>query len=214
MLIRDQFVEQVLVKISEGLCWGRIGAGPIQHRDPEDSPAENSQDSDEIHEPLCGSQLGFFGSASGFEDFVEGLDLPSLRVPIKFLGSFLTRAHRQIGKQFPVDLLAIFRSISLAGVDRREDQFRIVFLLADGWADHHASTANFKYCSRQFPLLVPHLNTMQSPNWVSVIFRPPCPGVSEASSLTCGGYVAAWGLGWMLVSSWPRAILVGGGSGR
>ena len=49
---------------------------------------------------------------------------------------------------------------------------------------------------------------------VSVIFRPPCPGVSEASSLTCGGYVAAWGLGWMLVSSWPRAILVGGGSGR
>jgi hypothetical protein len=49
---------------------------------------------------------------------------------------------------------------------------------------------------------------------VSVVFRPPCPGVSEGSSLTCGGYVAAWGLAWMLVSIWPRAILVGGGSGR
>jgi NADPH-dependent curcumin reductase CurA len=33
---------------------------------------------------------------------VEGLDLPSLRIPIKFLGSFLTRAHRQISEQFPV----------------------------------------------------------------------------------------------------------------
>jgi hypothetical protein len=51
------------------------------------------------------------------------------------------------------------------GVDRREDQFRIIFLLADGWADHHASIANFKNCSRKVPLLVPHLNTMQSPNW-------------------------------------------------
>ena len=109
-------------------------------------------------------QLRFFRPASGLQDFVEGLDLPSLRVPIKFLGSFLTRAHRQIGKQFPVDLLAIFRSIPLAGVDRREDQFRIVFLLADGWADHHASTATFKNRSRKAPLLVPHLNTMQSPN--------------------------------------------------
>jgi hypothetical protein len=69
LLIGHQFVKQILVEIREGICWCRIGAGTIQHRYPEDSPAEDSQDSNEIHKPLGGSQLRFLGSASGFEDF-------------------------------------------------------------------------------------------------------------------------------------------------
>jgi hypothetical protein len=52
-------------------------ARSIEHGDPEDSPVQDGQDGDEIHEPFGGSEFSFFGSAAGLEDFVKGLDRPN-----------------------------------------------------------------------------------------------------------------------------------------
>lgn len=54
-LIRDQLVEKKLIEFREGFCRRRVWSGSIEHRDPEDSPTEDGQDGDEIHEPFGGS---------------------------------------------------------------------------------------------------------------------------------------------------------------
>ncbi len=72
-LVRDQFVEKILIKFREGFCRRRAWSNSIEHGDPEDSPAQDGQDGDETHEPFGGSEFGLFGSASGLEYFVESL---------------------------------------------------------------------------------------------------------------------------------------------
>ena len=118
-LVRDQFVEKILIEFREGLCWRGVGAGSIEHGDPEDSPAQDGEDGDEIHEPFCGSQLCFFGFAAGFEDLMKGLDLPSLGIPFqlsiasrqertgRFVSNFQSILSRSFGVSVSVAWIAV-----------------------------------------------------------------------------------------------------------
>jgi hypothetical protein len=67
-------------------CKGETGIGvgicTIEHRELENSPAYDAKDSDQIHQPFASSKLCLLGSTPRFHDLVEGLYLPSMRVPV------------------------------------------------------------------------------------------------------------------------------------
>jgi len=93
LFVWNQLVEQVLIQFDERFVGRCLRRGSVQHRDPENSPAEDSQNGDQIHQALGRSQFCFFGLAPGFEDFVEGLDLPPLHAPFQFLDGVETGRH-------------------------------------------------------------------------------------------------------------------------
>jgi hypothetical protein len=94
----------------------------IEHGDPKDAPTRDAEDRNQIHEPLGRPQLCFLRLAAGFEDLVERLDLPSLRLPFELLDRVKARAHRQIRERLPVDLLAALRLALFSCINRSEDQ--------------------------------------------------------------------------------------------
>ena len=80
--IWHEFIEQILIDLGKGFVRRCIRSSAIQHGDPEDSPTEDTQDGDQVHKPLRRTELRIFYFASGLQDFMEGLDLPSLCIPV------------------------------------------------------------------------------------------------------------------------------------
>jgi len=115
----------------DGLGLG-VGVGARGHRDPEDAPADDGHQGQQLHKPLGGAQLGVFGAQSGLHDFVEHLDLPAQGVPAKFFRGPGEIIDRQIGDKLPVDPLPILGSALFKGVDVGQGLRGIAFLLADG----------------------------------------------------------------------------------
>ena len=91
--------------------WGR----PIEHRHPEDPPAQDAEDRDQIGQTLGGPKLRFLGFAARFEDLVEHLDLPSQSIPSELFDGVRAGADGQIGDQLPFDLLSVLRRPALLG---------------------------------------------------------------------------------------------------
>ena len=73
--------------------WGR----PIEHRHPEDPPAQDAEDRDQIGQTLGGPKLQFLGFAARFEDLVEDLDLPSQSIPSELLDG-VRAGSKQVGR--------------------------------------------------------------------------------------------------------------------
>lgn len=57
----------------------------MQHRQPENAPAEYAKHGQQIHDSLRRAQLGLLCATAGLEDLVKSFDLPALRVPIELL---------------------------------------------------------------------------------------------------------------------------------
>jgi hypothetical protein len=108
-----------------------IWSDAVCHRHPEEPPAEHAHDRDQVDEPLRGPQPSLFGPASGFEDFVEDLDLPAHTVPSQLLDRILQPLNHQIGDEPPVDAWPVGRFVSLAGVKDGEVERGIALLLPD-----------------------------------------------------------------------------------
>jgi hypothetical protein len=63
---------------------------------------------------------------------MKNLDLPAQRIPLHLFHRLATCAHRQVGDQFPVDPVPIWRRLLSSRLDHGNHLFRIAFLLALG----------------------------------------------------------------------------------
>ena len=97
-------------------CWG-IWGRPIEHRHPEYAPAHDAEDGDQISKALSGPKPRIFSSASGLQDLVENLDVPSHGVPFKLFDGSASGVHRQIGDQLPANFLSVPWCCRLLGVE-------------------------------------------------------------------------------------------------
>ena len=79
-------LQQVHFRIGEHAT--RIGAWrhAAEHGHPEDAPAQNAEQRQQIDQAFGGAKPRFFGPASGFQDLVKRLDLPTLGVPVQLYG--------------------------------------------------------------------------------------------------------------------------------
>ena len=152
----------ILIKLRERILRRCFWRSAIQHRDPEDPPAQNAQDSDQVHEPFGRAELCIFHSASGLQDLVKRLDLPTLSIPGQLLDCVLARLHGQISQQLPVDSLAPFGRALLLCVDRCQDKVWIVLLFADGRTNQDAAKAYLKNRSGGFASFVTDLDTVKA----------------------------------------------------
>ena len=61
----------------------------MEHRHPEDAPAHNAENRDQIDQTLSGSQFRLLRLAARFEDLMEDLDLPTTtgRSKLRFQGT-------------------------------------------------------------------------------------------------------------------------------
>jgi hypothetical protein len=84
------------------------GARTVEHRHPEDAPAQDAIDRNQVCQALSGPEFGFFGPTARFEDLVEHLYFPSQGIPFEFLDGVIARLNGQIGDQLPIDLLLFF----------------------------------------------------------------------------------------------------------
>jgi hypothetical protein len=82
---------------------------------------------------LSSPKPGIFSSATGLQDLVEDLDLPSHGIPFELLNGRPSRRYRQIGDQLPANLLSVPWCYGLLGVDYCQFQGRISLPLSDWW---------------------------------------------------------------------------------
>jgi hypothetical protein len=94
------------------------------HRQPKHSPTRDAQYGDKVRKSIGGAQLRVLGFTSGFEDLVEGFDLPTHGIPVELLDCFCTRLDREIGQQLPLDAGTPGRLIALLRMDHRQLQSR------------------------------------------------------------------------------------------
>ena len=108
-----------------------MGRGAVEHCHLEGAPADDAEDGDEVDEALRGPELGIFGLAAGFQDFMKHFDLPAQCIPLKFLGSAFERSNWKIGDQLPIERLSVSRLTALVGMNDRQLQRGILLLLSD-----------------------------------------------------------------------------------
>ena len=66
---------------------------------------------------------------------MEGFDFPSHGVLLQFFDGSLARVNRKIGEQLPLNLRPPLRSSFLGGMDDRQSERGVVFLLSDRWSN-------------------------------------------------------------------------------
>jgi hypothetical protein len=92
--IVDELVKQVDFCFGQGNTWRRFRCRTVDHRHPENTPAQDAEDGDQVHEPFSGSQLRIFCLAARLQDLMKDLDLPAHRVPFKFFNDILAGLDR------------------------------------------------------------------------------------------------------------------------
>ena len=92
---------------------------------------------------------------------MEGLDLPSLAVPMDFLQSIAARGHRKVSDQFPVDPISSSRLAPLLSMNNSKIQIRVLLLLADRRKHADATIPDLQNRLPDLTSVVTHLNAMQ-----------------------------------------------------
>lgn len=62
--LRRQSIQQLDLQLRENESWRRIVLRAVDHRQPEDPPAHDAEDGDEVDQSLRRAQLGFLGLAA------------------------------------------------------------------------------------------------------------------------------------------------------
>jgi hypothetical protein len=93
---------------------------------------------------------------------MKDLDLPAHRALFKFFDDILAGLNRQIGDQFPLDLLSVLRRPTLLRVNHRQGQGRIALLLSDGRQNVNPATFEFENSLRQVAVVVSDLDAMKT----------------------------------------------------
>src|SRR6266403_1526951 len=154
-------IEQADLRLGQRESWGGIRARTVEHRHPEDAPAQDAVDRDQIGQALSGPELRLLGSTARFEDLVEHLDLPSQGIPVEFFNGFVARLNRQIGDQLPVDLLSVLRCPAFLSMDHGQRQCRISLLFSDWRQDAYLAVPDLENGLVWITVAVPDLDAMQ-----------------------------------------------------
>ena len=93
----------------KGRLGSRLRSSPRGHSNPEDPPADDRDEGEQLHQPLGGLQSCILCAASRFHDLVEDLDFPTQGVPVEFFDGGGEIADRQVGRELPVDQVSIRR---------------------------------------------------------------------------------------------------------
>jgi len=80
-----ELVQHFNFDFGEGQSRAGFGLGAVDHRHPEHAPTHDAIDRDQVGKPLGRLQARVFCLASGFQDLVERLNLPTHRVPVDLL---------------------------------------------------------------------------------------------------------------------------------
>ena len=62
--IRDGAIEYRALVFGENQCRRRVWRGPVDHRHPENPPAQQTEDCNQVDQALRSTQLGLFGTTS------------------------------------------------------------------------------------------------------------------------------------------------------
>src|SRR5882724_4134916 len=93
---------------------------------------------------------------------MEDFDLPTPGVPLNLLDGIAARPDREVGDQFPLDLLAVLRRVALGGVNDRQDQGRVAFLFSDWRQNTYFPVSDLESSSVQMAVAVSDIDTMQT----------------------------------------------------
>ena len=70
-------VEEIDLVRCQRKRWRGIRCGSVDHRHPENPPAQDAEQRDQIDEAFGGAQPCILGATARLQDFVEDLDLPA-----------------------------------------------------------------------------------------------------------------------------------------
>src|SRR5258708_3272368 len=73
--VADELVEEIDLLRGERQFWRGFGDGSVEHSDPEDPPAEQAQDREQVDDSFGSPESRLFGLAARLQYLVEGLDL-------------------------------------------------------------------------------------------------------------------------------------------
>jgi hypothetical protein len=80
--------------------WG-VRGGASHHGQPHNPSTDDAEHGDQIHQAIRGSQFGVFGAATGLQDFVEDLNLPTHSAPADLFDGLLEALQVEVGLELP-----------------------------------------------------------------------------------------------------------------
>src|SRR5260370_3658700 len=162
--VADELVEEIDLLRGERQFWRGFGEGSVEHRDPEDPPAEQAQDREQVDDSFGSSESVLLGLADRCQYLVEGLDLPAQALPAELLDGLFAAAYGQVRDELPVDPVPVLGICGLGGVDDGEFERGVQLLFGDWGKNLDTQIANLDNGFASFSPLVPHINAMQPSN--------------------------------------------------